>query len=517
MKKITSAFDNASENQLIAFVTALSIFITSWVMYLQHGWITDDSVLYFEVARLFAAGEWKNGYSLYGWPLYPALISAIHKLTSLNIQHAAQLLNVVFFAITTYSFATLIRLAGGDKATIACGALLLFSSTYIVGDVLPMLIRDQGFWAFFLAGLIFLIRFYRNGKISNAIGWQLCAVVAVLFRIEAVTFLIALPFIFITEPRFTKRQKGIKILQASSLTLFIAGLLVITMAISPLLSLGDFGRLGNLLHVSGEIYGQITEGIKSKADLFGEQVLGRFIDDYALTGLILTLVFILLIKCINSVGLIAIAVITFTYKTIDRFIASDVKRILVWLSILALVNASIIITYTFVLSTRYVVILAFVLLIFASFGFSALLPYLNRKSTEHNTKRWVVITLLALLVLSAISNFLPKRAGYNYEQDAVAWVKLHAANADKVFYSSPRERFYAGAAFTSRSYDLWDYTRQAIADGSIHNYDFLVINVEDDLENRTQLLIDQLPDHYPVQEFFSIRNKKKVVIFAKKK
>ncbi len=54
MKKIVTAFKNISEDRLIALVTALGILLTARVIYIQHGWINADSVLYFEMARLFS-------------------------------------------------------------------------------------------------------------------------------------------------------------------------------------------------------------------------------------------------------------------------------------------------------------------------------------------------------------------------------------------------------------------------------------------------------------------------------
>ncbi|MGZ9002091.1 MAG: hypothetical protein ACXW1T_13365, partial [Methylophilus sp.] len=93
-----------SDAQLQKLITVLGIVIACQVIYIQHGWINDDSVLYFEMARLFSLGEWKQGIALFNWPLYPALISIVHQLTHLSIQTSAQILDVIFFAITTYSF-----------------------------------------------------------------------------------------------------------------------------------------------------------------------------------------------------------------------------------------------------------------------------------------------------------------------------------------------------------------------------------------------------------------------------
>lgn len=90
--------------------------ITAWRMiYIQHGWLNVDSLLYFESARLFAIGEFKQGVAIFNWPLYSLLISALHRLTGLSIHTSAQMLDIVFFAISTFSLSYLIKLAGKPK------------------------------------------------------------------------------------------------------------------------------------------------------------------------------------------------------------------------------------------------------------------------------------------------------------------------------------------------------------------------------------------------------------------
>jgi hypothetical protein len=194
---MTNILSTLTESKLQVILTLLGMLIACIVMYIQHGWINDDSVLYFEMARLFSIGEWKQGVSLFSWPLYAALISAVHRATSLSLQTSAQLLNVVFFGLTTFSFTRLILLAGGKKTTMIYSALLLFSSAYIVGDVLPMLLRDQGFWAMFLTSLVYFIQYYREHKIRYALLWQIFAILALLFRIDGLNiFSMQITFLF---------------------------------------------------------------------------------------------------------------------------------------------------------------------------------------------------------------------------------------------------------------------------------------------------------------------------------
>ncbi|ABE49035.1 hypothetical protein [Methylobacillus flagellatus] len=163
-----------SIRQLHFIFIALALLFASWINYIQHGWINGDSVLYFEAARLFSLGEWKAGMEVWGWPFFPFLIAGVHKLSGLDIHCSAQVLNTLLFGLATASFLQLIRESGGHKTALISGGLILFSSQYIVGDILTMLLRDQGFWAFFLTSLVFLVRYAKHYRIRDALLWQIC-------------------------------------------------------------------------------------------------------------------------------------------------------------------------------------------------------------------------------------------------------------------------------------------------------------------------------------------------------
>lgn len=169
---------NLTENKVIWLLTLIAGLIAWRVMYIQHGWINDDSTLYFEVAKRFSAGDWLLGFELYSWSFYSLLISTLHQIGNINLHLSAQILAVGFYCITAFCLSKLIQLAGGNKLTILCGCLLLFSSTYITGDVFAMLLRDQGFWAFFLASLVFFIRYFHDYRLQDAILWQISIIIA---------------------------------------------------------------------------------------------------------------------------------------------------------------------------------------------------------------------------------------------------------------------------------------------------------------------------------------------------
>jgi hypothetical protein len=508
LKNYITKLTSLSKTQLQWLFTLTSILVAWRIVYIQHGWINDDSVLYFEVAKLFSSGEWKQGLALYNWPLYPAILAIIHNLTNTSVQLCAQVLNIFFFALTTFSFISLVRLAGGDKLTIICSVTLLFSTPYITGDVLAMLLRDEGFWAFFLLSISYFVRFYRSGNIREALLWQIFSIISVLFRIEGVTFLFLLPLVLLINKSASCNQAWLK---ANAITISLFILTLIILLFSPL-KLLELGRLNELVTVFQHVYTNMTLELVKKSYIMGEQVLGSYLDEYGMMGVGLTLVMILLLKSIFAPGWIAAFILVSNWKNGLSQLTSDTRKIFYWLCIIAILNAATILTGVFVLSGRYLISLGFIMLIFCGFSLANLINIPNKS----RLKLFFITFALVLICLSLIRNFLPKGEGYNYEQNAVKWVQTHNSTHKSVFYVSPRARYYAGAPYDGRGYDYWDYVVNSIKNGSIQQYDYLAINMTGRHPEREKTLIEALPNHQLTKEFLGYKAKKKIMIFIKK-
>lgn len=510
-----------STDELQKLLTLVSMIITCQVIYIQHGWINDDSVLYFEVARLFSLGEWKEGVTLFNWPFYPALISFTHQLSTLSIQTSAQLLNVIFFGITTYSFINLIKLAGGDKVTVISGTFLLLSSSYIVGDVLPMLLRDQGFWAMFLSSLVYFIKFYRHQKMSDGLLWQACGIIAVLFRVEAITFLACLPFVLFLASDLSIERKIRNFLTINLIPILLLGTIIATLIILPNVHLSSFGRLQEIVSIFPRMMTEVAGKFSSRATIMGEQVLGSYLSEYGMTGIIVSLICILILKIVGLVSWPVIGILALNRANCHQEIDTAKMRrdsiiIFFWVSVLAILNASVILTSAFVLSSRYIIALAFIVLIFSAFHLESLVKKIPMKISWQKVLFYIFI---AAISFTFIKNILPKQAGYTFEQDAIAYIKQQNIPENEVFYVTPRSRYFASAPYAGRGYEYWDFIKKAIDDGSIYHYNYLVINldIDDKFNSRKNMLDERLPQYRVEKEFYGYKNKKKIMLYIKLK
>jgi hypothetical protein len=486
--------------RLIAVLAIIGVLLGLWLAMLEHGRINGDADLYLEMASRFARGDVPGALSLYKWPLLPWLMAQVNQLTGLDVENAGRLLGAVFFGIATWGFLTLIREAGGSRNVILAGALLLFSSPYIVGAVLPMIMRDQGFWAFYLLALLFFLRFYRSLGLVDAMLWQVCAALATLFRVEAVSFMILMPLLLLSRHDLAWRKRVLGLGMAYLLPLMVVALGILGGLLLPAAELQTkLGRLTEVQSSLQSVYHQVSGGLASKARVYGDQVLGKYMDNYAMLGLCLTLLSVIAGKIIGASGWLGIALAATGRRCQAPALNADARAVMLWAAAINLINLAVILLTAYLLSARYAVGMAFIVLIFAAFNLGGLYDRWKGNAAHHS--RWLALGLLisALLMAYHLARSLaPYDANYNYEQRAVAWVKQHAPRDARIYYDGARLRYYARAPWNDRA-DEWE-NNLPVLQASPARFDYLLLKVKG--KNPKQLaLLEQLAQYRKVQEF----------------
>lgn len=493
-------------------VVLISILVATQVQYIQHGWINADSVLYLEAAKLFASAQWKAGFEIFPWPFYALCIAATHHITSLSIHHAAQLLNVVFFAIATYAFTLIIQLCGGKQKELIAGALIFLSAQYMIGGVLEMLMRDEGFWAFFLLSLAFLIRFQQHQQLKDALLWQVMIIFAVLFRIEAILYLVLLPLVICMNNHSFARKLAL-LVQAYSIQILLALAVIMAPLIHPDLSTAMLGRLNEIFTTN--LWHEFTEKILTKSQVMSEMVLGEYLEEFAIPGLILTFIYVIIVKSINATGIITFGLGVLGIKNSHALIEKKARQILIASMLIATFNMALIITKVFVLSGRYVLAISFIFMVLASFY---LAQYLQNSAEKPSKKANLIITiLLMIMILGFVKNLIPKKLGYNYMQDAVTWLQLNKhPHHDEVLYDDPRMRYYANAPFIGTWVNNWSNTQTTLSSShSKHQFKYLAISHSAKNPERLIFIKSKRPEYRELKRFYDSNKNKFVVIYQK--
>lgn len=514
-----ASFKKLTELQIQCILTLIASLIAWRVFFVAQGSINDDATLYFEAARLFSIGQWQLGFNLFQWPFYSLLIAGTSWLTRLNLHHSAELLSVIFFSITCFSLSKIAQLAGGDKGAIIAVNLLIWSSLYITGDVLGMLLRDTGFWAFFTSGAAVFMLFQRAPSYFYAALWQILALIAMLFRIEAISYLLLIPFIIFFQANITLRYKVRLYLQAN--TLLIVLLLVLKVAIVTG-TLANIASLGRMQEISDLIFNSsktLLAGFNAKSDMLGEHVLGRYLEDYASFSLAISLTCITLYKSLLAAGFTPLILLISQGKKWLSIPNVQARALLLYIASIALLNAFAVTFRSYVLSSRYVVAFGFIVIIFAAFAFSRL--YANYKTgvnADDKTNlisaklgRFILFLVAVLLAAGILKNIAPKPDAYYYEQNAVAWIKNHTQSTNaRIYYDSSRLRYYAQAPWAGREdIEKFDSLITALNNETVR-YDYLLMRTKpSNIDKQSRLKQIQ---HYKIIKSFSNKNGNQIII-----
>jgi hypothetical protein len=433
------------ERYLPLFGALFAAVVAAWVNYQAKGVINNDGILYVEVARLFTEDAWQKGLETYNWPFYPLLIMLVHKLSGLEYQLSASLLSVLFFAITGMGVAVLIRELGGTRQTVAAGLVLLIATPYLAGDIVPMVVREHGYWACHIWSLIYFLRFMSDRSLKHAIGWGVLAVGCVLFRIEGLTYLFGVPLLLLADNTQSVATRFRSFLKANGLILLLGFGLLIIFLMDPTLGLRDMGRLHEPFTIAELVYQQLTTGLAMRAEKIAQYVLGSYLDDYAMPMLLAGLIYILFAKALTVGGVLQTGLALILWQRIRTVIHRSHLQFLGLLLLLTMVNAAVILVKGFILPKRIFSPMAFIVIILAAFGLTLLLADIQSKFTERKQWRWIVLVVVGvILVMQLWAVLKPSHPQKRYERDAVEWVMSEASERTRIYFQTERLRFYAG-------------------------------------------------------------------------
>lgn len=460
---------NITEEKYIPWWAAASAAsVALWMISQSHGVINNDGLLYIEAAKQFANHEWQKGFALYNWPAYSLLIALTNAFTGLAFQTSAHAIGIVFFTFTGAGVAVLVREFGGERRAMIAATLLLCCSPYIVRSLLPMVIRDHGFLTFHIWSLIFFLRFYRNNSFKDAFAWGGTALLATLFRIEGIIYLAFLPLVILMSNSLTWKKRFELIIKAQGLPLVLGITLAAVLSLSPSLSLADLGRLNDPIGISQAIFFQLSQGLLGKAEIYGESVLGPFLENFSLAGLLATLVLAVVTKSAASAGWLQLAFAVFS-RSLPKSQAPQYRLVLKWLFLIGLINAVVILLSVFVLSTRYLLPLAILIMIAGAFGLAALFQTVKRN--------WILYGLIIAIMLQLIATLWPFNAAQRYEIEAANWVKEHIASDKKIYFDEGRIRYYAFGDSSDRTEKPWPEVQRFMESDELKQFDYVLVHI----------------------------------------
>lgn len=194
MRSVGQVMGNNRLNTVLMGISPLWLtFIASLVLSLIAISGTDilarDAAFYMDIAHQVNVHGQRVALTMFDWPWFAMLIAGTHSLTHLPLEMCAHLYCALFMAGTCTLLVDCIRQRVPEATHWGCLVVLAMPA---INQFRWDIIREQGFWFFCILALWLALRWDSRGGWLRAAAIYLAVAAAALFRLEALTLLVAL-------------------------------------------------------------------------------------------------------------------------------------------------------------------------------------------------------------------------------------------------------------------------------------------------------------------------------------
>jgi hypothetical protein len=475
----------------------LSLALTAWCLY-RDPVINHDGILYIRAAAAILEGDWRGAFAIYPWPFYAWLVALTHLATGLALEPSAHLLDALLQALTVWAFITVVKELGGDRRVMLAAAVVILLHPPF-NEYRSFVIRDFGYWAFYLVALLWFLRYLRTPRVGTAVAWGASIVLATLFRIEGLVILLTLPLalLFRRDYSFHARCRQ------------LAGAQVVPFAVLAVLAawsllgqpIEQTGRLAEPIQWVQQFGRQLSGGFQQKAAALGQAILNQYSSSYAMAGVLAVLLVILVGKTIGTLTPLYTLLALHAWRGRLVPVPAGMGRVLGWL---VLVQTAILVGFlanNFFLTGRFAMGWALTVMPLVPFSLVALYDLWRKRYAGGRAAGWLFPAACAVLLVMAVdglTSFGPSKA---YIRDAGLWLKERAPLEAKVHSNNKILTFYAGKRENDWArWFTWEETAALLQDGSWRNYDYVAVAVDRRHPERADLLAAKL-GRAPVARF----------------
>ena len=451
-----------------------SLLISCWLI-LSNDVINRDGVRYVAAAEAIAAGNLQGAFDAFPWPFHAALMAAVHVVTGLSAEMSGYLLIPPLHLLVVFAFLAILREMGGTKPVLWAGLALVLLHPEL-NDTLPSILRDQGYWAFWLLGLLHFIRYLKRRRWRDAVLWTLWTALALLFRIEGLVFLLLMPLALLASSGERWKARLFSAARIYAPAACLAGLML-----ASAVMLGrdaimlDEGRLLEPLQRVQNIWVGITDRITSHGWELGKTLLPRYSRNHGPAAMWVVLVYIAAIESFRAVNWLYVALAV--AGGFVRRLRPDARILPViwWAMAINFMLIGGFVLSEFYLSMRYAAGLGLVVMLLASFGLASLWQNEKERCWTSRTNRLAYPAAVTALVIVGASGLISIGPRKDHERAAGAWVREHVPMEDSVFFDDMRLGYYAGRPYERGTNHSWPLVRSLLRKGEHHEYEVLVL------------------------------------------
>lgn len=436
-------------------VLASLLISTLTILVPQHA--NDDAYVYIRTAEIFSTDGYSAAFQHYSWATYSILISSIG-LLGLELFTAAYLINALFFALLVFAFISIVKEIDDSKPLLAFAAVSILVYPEL-NEYRYFVIRDVGFWAFSVFALWQFLLYTKQPTLRYGLGFCASLIVATMFRVEAIVYLLMTPFALLLDYRFELQQRRYRFLRLFQ----IIGATAVT-GIILLMLLGL--NIQQLFLEFVSVYRPFLLDLFSpdaaasyeiSRALFNEHA-AAYSQEYIALFLVAGLTAMLFAKLISGIGGPFLVVLTF--GLFGRKLRLD-RHIAVPMVFYLLVN--LLILFAFVLVTRYLTSRYTILMCILLALFIPLILFRLLQNVRSNRRNFVKIFIVLFVTYCAIDSFYSFGRSKDYIDEAIDWIVQQrespgrlVTNSHALAYNSGKIEDYDRTLFNLTAIDILD-------------------------------------------------------------
>ncbi len=487
---------------IFGFAILASLGLSLWIN-LHEYVVNPDAICYLQ-----SAASVKDG--LYAaihicdqakWPLYAFIIYYFSIIAHLSTQTSAYVIDAIFSAITVITFMSIVHFIVPRVRVVILAAIVILLA-HEFNSIRQYIVRDHGFWAFYLMSIFAMLHFFQDLKWRYAFAWSLCIGIATLFRVEGALFYLLAPLVSFFDCRHRFLQRVYAFIKLNLITICGISVFATIFAIHPHLQLTRVGELQfQIMHGSDFVVQHFSELKQS----FAKNILTA--DSANEAGVVLFLMFASWYLYSVVMNLSVIYTFLVVYGWVKKSITTErtvYPVLFAYIAINVLITAVFLAEHMF-LSKRYLIAMSLVLMFWVPFALDMILD---------RWKKWCMGLLLFIMLVSSLGGILDFGYSKKYIYDAGQWLSENApANAS--IYSNDYQVLYYSHHFGN---DIFDKAREyndlnALNNGVWKQFDYLAIRVTKNEESTITIVMKQI--NFPLVKEYSNKRGDQVKIFRR--
>ena len=486
----------------------MSVLLSAWIN-------THESVINVDAICYVLSAEALGQFDLSGamhvcpqakWPFYSLLIYALSKITTVSYVTSAYLLDGFFSAISVVTFVAIVSVLSQSRRLVWF-ALLVVLLSHQFNSVREYIVRDHGFWTFYLVSVYFLLQYVDGFKKKYALVWSASLLAATLFRIEGAIFLLVLPFIVWCFPAISLRRRWSHFLMLYAPMLVLAAGIVAWLALHPQQSLEKLGRVHEVINQAQHGIALMAERYHDTKQALLQHVLSSDAARDAGLMLILMVCVWYLINVFGNLSWIYSALVFYAWTTQ----AAKLKRShSLVLSAYLIINLCV--TFAFFaqhlfLAKRYLIAFSLVLMLWVPFA----LERLWVQAAHLRAARIGLATTAIAILITSLGGIFHFGYSKSYIHDAGTWIANNVPENASIYLNDYQLMYYSKHYRQDFFNTATRYTHtDTLSNGQWKQYDYLALRIGKHDYDKNLAVLQELRTS-PTKEFTNERGDKIVI------